>query len=100
MDKNFFKRSINPEDLMRPEPECRFEGNEVIFGSIRMNRKIVSGFIYRAADLIEEGIPVTHAFDYVVRCIREEFLSTGEERSEEEIRAAVHGMFFRDDVDL
>jgi hypothetical protein len=90
----------NPEAFMRCEPECNFEGEDVIFGTIRMNRKIVSRFIYRAADLIDDGIPIMHAFDYVVRCIREEYLLLEEERSEEEIRTAVHKMFFRDDVDL
>jgi hypothetical protein len=81
MDMNFFKQKCNPADLMRPDPECDFEGDDVIFGSIRMNRETVADFIYRAADLMDDGIPVPQAFDYVVRCIRDEFLSSGQERA-------------------
>jgi hypothetical protein len=100
MGKNFFKRKINPEDVFRSEPECRFKGKDVIFGTIRMDRNKISDFIYSAADLIDDGIPITHAFDFVVRSIKEEFLLQGEERSEEEIRAAVQRLVFKEGVDL
>jgi hypothetical protein len=100
MDKNFFKRPVSAEEVMRTEPECSFEGKDVIFGTIRMDREVVSRFIYQAADLMDDGMPVTHAFDFVVRSIREEFLSQGEERSEEEIRSCLQKMLFKEGVDL
>jgi hypothetical protein len=96
----FPKPKVNLAEIMRTDPACDFEGKDVIFGAIRMDRKLVSRFIYRAADLMDDGIPITHAFDYVVRCIREELLLRGEKRSEEEVRAAVQQMVFRDGVDL
>jgi hypothetical protein len=99
MDMNF-KRKYNPADLFRGDPDCSFEDEDVIFGTIRMDRRKVAGFIDGASDLMDDGIPIIEAFDYVVRCIRDEFLLFGEERSEEEIRTAVHKLVFRDDVDL